>query len=52
MAKANCIRIEENNAICPCKNTGCENHSICCECVAHHKKSESYPACLRYENTE
>ena len=32
---------------CTCTNTDCENHSICCKCVLHHKGREYPPFCLR-----
>jgi len=32
---------------CPCAKTECENHRICCKCVASHKERGNLPVCLR-----
>ena len=42
-----CVNKEKNEQDCPCVKTNCTNHGMCCECVAHHRKIKTYPACLR-----
>jgi len=37
----------DNKIKCVCKNTECENHSKCCECVARHIERGNLPVCLR-----
>jgi hypothetical protein len=35
---------------CECKNTDCDKHGKCCECVLSHKERGYLPACLRGKN--
>ncbi|GHU59580.1 hypothetical protein FACS1894133_6640 [Clostridia bacterium] len=32
---------------CSCPNTGCDNHSKCCDCVKAHILAQSLPVCMR-----
>jgi len=38
-----------NTIVCPCENTECENHGLCCACVASHLEKEYLPSCQRAE---
>jgi len=41
-----------NKAIeCPCTYP-CSRHGKCCECVAHHLKSNAFPACFFSKEAE
>lgn len=43
---------EYNDIIdCPCTYP-CARHGKCCECVAHHIKSDAFPACFFSEKAE
>lgn len=44
-----CPNIEINKQMCPCTETSCERHGICCLCIAYHAKSTQWPltACMR-----
>ena len=48
-----CPRRAQNETRCTCPKTACENHGMCCECVAVHKKRDDgddlkrFPHCLR-----
>ena len=41
-----CQNLDENKQNCPCVETDCERHGVCCECIKYHKKCKDYPACL------
>ncbi|NLX05630.1 MAG: cytosolic protein [Phycisphaerae bacterium] len=47
MAKTQCVNIETNKANCTCPGTDCENHGICCQCIATHAAGNSLPNCLK-----
>ena len=47
MARKPCPNKEENEKDCPCSDTWCERHGICCECIKYHKNCGDKPACLR-----
>lgn len=51
---ADCPNYEINKQMCPCTETDCERHGICCECVAYHRKSTQWPltACMRTNRLE
>ncbi|MCX6798714.1 MAG: hypothetical protein NTW59_01290 [Candidatus Diapherotrites archaeon] len=36
-----------NEKQCPCPETSCKRHGVCCECVRYHRNSGDRPACLR-----
>ncbi len=38
---------DENEKSCACKDTDCERHGICCDCVRYHRKAGNLPKCLR-----
>lgn len=44
---------EEINTYCSCPKSECENHGLCCQCIASHKKrvdqpyEKRFPHCLR-----
>ena len=42
-----CPNRDRNNVQCVCKETGCERHGLCCECIASHRSKGDLPACLR-----
>ncbi len=37
----------QNKNPCPCPNTACDNHGVCCNCVARHREAGNLPFCLR-----
>ena len=41
-----------NTRLCPCPNTGCANHKICCACVERHRGLGNLPDCLNLNKTE
>lgn len=41
-----CANYELNQQMCPCTNTGCANHGICCECLQNHVKYGVPTACM------
>ena len=49
MAVVECPNIEINKQMCPCTETDCPRHGICCECLAYHANSTQWPltACMR-----
>ncbi|GBE19912.1 hypothetical protein BMS3Abin17_00643 [archaeon BMS3Abin17] len=47
MTRKPCQNKEENEKDCPCAETWCERHGICCECISYHKKHGDFPTCLR-----
>jgi len=49
MPAVHCPNLEINEQMCPCLETSCPRHGICCECVAYHSKSSAWPltACMR-----
>jgi len=42
-----CLNKELNEKDCPCSDSSCERHGICCECVKYHRNNGGMPACLR-----
>lgn len=50
---AECPNRDRNNAACPCPKTECDNHGLCCQCIAAHKNKKDapilkqFPFCLR-----
>ncbi len=42
-----CPNVEANRLNCPCTCTGCERHSVCCECIQFHRDRGDKPACMR-----
>lgn len=46
-APAQCANHALNQAMCPCRNTTCANHGICCECLLAHRAAGSLTACMR-----
>ncbi len=46
MASQTCPRLPENEAVCPCVNTGCENHGRCCLCIAAHRRIGKPVSCM------
>lgn len=42
-----CKDREKNKKNCPCTKTDCDNHGICCECIANHREKGNKPACMR-----
>ncbi len=42
-----CLNKEINELDCPCSNTDCGNHGICCECITSHRAKGNKPACMR-----
>ncbi|MDD5148195.1 MAG: hypothetical protein PHH08_01895 [Candidatus ainarchaeum sp.] len=36
-----------NEKNCPCGDTSCKRHGICCECISHHRDAKNLPHCLR-----
>ncbi|MFH1631248.1 MAG: hypothetical protein ABIA21_03465 [Candidatus Aenigmatarchaeota archaeon] len=45
----NCKNKEKNENDCPCSETDCPRHGICCECILYHRNSKTNPrpACVR-----
>ena len=41
-----CPNYETNVQQCPCPETDCEHHGICCACVAAHASDGSATACM------
>jgi hypothetical protein len=37
---------QENPVDCTCTYTSCPRHGKCCECIAYHRRSGEFPACL------
>jgi hypothetical protein len=37
------MNFEINAQMCPCQATDCERRGICCECVAFHRSSATWP---------
>jgi hypothetical protein len=37
----------ENVKFCNCPKVECQNHSVCCDCVAKHREAGNLPFCLR-----
>ncbi|MBI5148179.1 hypothetical protein HZA33_00700 [Candidatus Pacearchaeota archaeon] len=46
MSRQTCPNKKENEKDCPCYDTSCSRHGICCECIAYHRKTRSRPACI------
>ena len=46
-ARENCPNYEINTQMCPCTNTTCANHGICCECLQRHAGNKSLVSCMR-----
>jgi len=42
-----CLNKKENEKECPCLETDCERHGICCLCINYHRKHGGKPACMR-----
>ena len=42
-----CLNRELNSKMCTCPKTECENHDICCRCVANHLNLKNLPFCFR-----
>mgnify|MGYP007001755143 CR=1 FL=1 len=42
-----CANREINLQMCPCKNEGCANRGICCECIQAHYARNSTTSCMR-----
>ncbi|MDD2922512.1 MAG: protein kinase, partial [Anaerolineales bacterium] len=38
-----CSNKKENEKNCPCSETDCERHGVCCECLLYHRKNKLYP---------
>ena len=49
MPAVECPNAEINEGMCPCAETSCARHGICCECLAYHAASSTWPlsACMR-----
>ncbi|MEM5869636.1 MAG: hypothetical protein QXR09_00485 [Candidatus Aenigmatarchaeota archaeon] len=45
-----CPNKEINEKDCPCEETSCERHGICCLCIRYHLKSKQWPlpACFKH----
>jgi hypothetical protein len=41
----------KNNDRCNCTYP-CDNHAVCCDCVAYHRRSRELPACYFPANAE
>ncbi len=41
-----CANYTINQEMCPCTNTGCANHGICCECLKAHIGYGKPTACM------
>lgn len=35
----------DNSSRCPCLSTGCDNHGVCCDCLASHLAKKTLPRC-------
>ena len=47
-----CKNFEQNKNECPCKNTDCERHGMCCDCIRRHRSRGALVACMREEALE
>ncbi|MCX6819161.1 MAG: hypothetical protein NT129_04150 [Candidatus Aenigmarchaeota archaeon] len=47
MERKACSNKKINEGDCPCSETNCERHGICCECIRYHIRHGSLPACIR-----
>lgn len=41
-----CVKQAANKENCPCPRTACENHGICCACIANHRKRGKPVSCM------
>lgn len=41
-----CLNKAENEKTCPCKKINCENHGVCCKCIAAHRAKGTLTACM------
>ena len=46
MMEKTCANKAKNEENCPCKKTACENHGICCACIANHRSKGNYTSCM------
>jgi len=42
-----CANYAINQQMCPCTNTTCPNHGICCECLRNHANYGAPTACMK-----
>ena len=47
-----CPSFEANLENCPCTKAGCVRKGRCCECIRHHTKAGTLPACARHLTAE
>jgi len=47
-ANADCVNRERNEDLCPCGETSCTRHALCCDCVRFHWGHRVWPkvACM------
>ena len=47
VSREHCPNKKANEQDCPCPKVDCDNHGICCECIANHRAKGNKPACMR-----